>query len=115
MEQGNSEALQQHPDFCLFVAMNPATDVGKKDIPPSMRSCFTEIYVEELVDPVELCSVAAQYLSGAIETSLGNLEQNHAIITAVDIHLNCCQLSKQSLVDSGGQKPRYTMRAMCHA
>ena len=59
MEQDNSETLQQHPDFQLFAAMNPATDAGKKDIPPSMRSCFTEIYVDELVDPVELHSVAA--------------------------------------------------------
>eukprot|EP00957_Ditylum_brightwellii_P024542 1852767-Ditylum_brightwellii.AAC.1 len=85
--------------------MNPATDAGKKDIPPSMRSHFAEIYVDELVDPVELCSVAAQYLLGAIETSLGNLEQNHTIMTAVDVYLNCSQLSEQSLVDGGGQKP----------
>ena len=58
-EQGNSEALQQHPDVCLFATINPATDAGKKDIPPSMRSHFTEIYVDKLVDPVELCSVVA--------------------------------------------------------
>eukprot|EP00957_Ditylum_brightwellii_P020431 1540164-Ditylum_brightwellii.AAC.1 len=59
MEQGNSEALQQHPDFHLFAAINPVIDAGKKDILPSMRSHFIETYVDKLVDPVELCSVAA--------------------------------------------------------
>lgn len=27
--------------------MNPPTDVGKKDLPPALRSRFTEIYVAE--------------------------------------------------------------------
>ena len=44
-ETGNAERIKAHPNFRLFAAMNPATDVGKKDLAPSIRSRFTEIYV----------------------------------------------------------------------
>ena len=59
-EKGDSEALKRHPNFRIFAAMNPATDAGKKDLPSSLRSRFTEIYVDELIDEVELRSVAAR-------------------------------------------------------
>ncbi len=34
----DSEPVVRHPDFRLFACMNPATDVGKKDLPPGIRS-----------------------------------------------------------------------------
>ena len=52
-ERGDAVAIARHPDFRLFAAMNPATDAGKKDLPASIRSRFTEIYVDELSDPNE--------------------------------------------------------------
>ncbi len=45
-EAGVAERLQAHPAFRIFGAMNPATDVGKKDLPPGLRSRFTEVYVD---------------------------------------------------------------------
>ncbi|KAJ2526275.1 AAA ATPase midasin, partial [Coemansia sp. RSA 1935] len=33
-----------HADFRLFGCMNPATDVGKRDLPPALRSSFTELF-----------------------------------------------------------------------
>ena len=45
-ETGNVERVVAHPNFRVFAAMNPATDVGKKDLPPGIRSRFTELYVE---------------------------------------------------------------------
>lgn len=44
-ERGDMESVRRHPDFRLFACMNPATDVGKRDLPPGLRSRFTEIYV----------------------------------------------------------------------
>lgn len=93
--------------------MNPATDAGKKDLPTSIRSRFTEIYVDELVDPVQLRSVAARYLDGAVTTNGVPLEHSESIITSVEVYLKCRLLSDQTLVDGGGQKPRYTMRTLC--
>jgi len=112
-EKGDAEAVVRHPDFRLFAAMNPATDAGKKDLPPSIRSRFTELYVDELVDAVQLRSVAARYLDGAVVTTGVPLEHSESVMTSVEIYLQCRLLSDQSLVDGGGQKPRYTMRTLC--
>eukprot|EP00563_Minutocellus_polymorphus_P011097 CAMPEP_0181061420 /NCGR_PEP_ID=MMETSP1070-20121207/22512_1 /TAXON_ID=265543 /ORGANISM="Minutocellus polymorphus, Strain NH13" /LENGTH=5087 /DNA_ID=CAMNT_0023141375 /DNA_START=277 /DNA_END=15540 /DNA_ORIENTATION=+ len=114
-ERGDTEALRRHPDFRLFAAMNPATDTGKKDLPASIRARFTEIYVDELVDPFELRTVAARYLSGALMGINTPLEHSDTVTDAVDVYLQCRVLSDQALVDGGGQKPRYTLRTLCRA
>ena len=69
--------------------------------------------MDELVDPVQLRSVAARYLDGVITTDGVPLEHSESVMTSVDIYLRCRLLSDQSLVDGGGQKPRYTMRTLC--
>lgn len=95
--------------------MNPATDAGKKDLPSSLRSRFTEIYVDELIDPTELRSVGARYLSGAVFAQDTPLECTESVMVSVDVYLKCRRLSDQVLVDGAGQQPRYTMRTMCRA
>lgn len=114
-ERGDSYALKRHPDFRLFAAMNPATDAGKKDLPPSIRARFSELYVDELLDAVELRTVAAQYLRGVVSLHDAPLERTETIGRAVDVYLQCRDLAEQQLVDSSGHKPRYTMRTMCRA
>jgi len=37
----------RHEDFRLFTCMNPATDVGKKDLPPGIRNRFVFIVLPE--------------------------------------------------------------------
>lgn len=37
----------RHEDFRLFACMNPATDVGKKDLPPGIRNRFVFIVLPE--------------------------------------------------------------------
>lgn len=112
-EKGDVKAVTRHPDFRLFAAMNPATDAGKKDLPTSIRSRFTELYVNELVDPVQLRLVASRYLNGVVATDSVPLEHSESVTSAVDLYLRCRLLSDQSLVDGGGQRPRYTMRTLC--
>lgn len=34
----NMDPVIRHPNFRLFACMNPATDVGKKDLTPGVRS-----------------------------------------------------------------------------
>ena len=114
-EKGDSEALYRHPDFRLFAAMNPATGAGKKDLPSSLRARFTELYVDELLDRIELRSVAARYLQGAINSSEGTIENSETVILAVDVYLKCRQMAEQQLIDSAGQRPRFTLRTMCRA
>lgn len=44
-EQGDLEPIPRHPEFRLFACMNPATDVGKRDLPTGLRAKFSEIWV----------------------------------------------------------------------
>lgn len=37
-EKADSKPITRHPNFRLMAAMNPATDVGKKDLPPGIRN-----------------------------------------------------------------------------
>ena len=114
-ERGDSDAIVRHPNFRLFAAMNPATDAGKKDLPLSMRSRFTEIFVDELEDPLELRLIAAQYLNEVVSVKETSLEHSDLVISCVDVYLKCRALAEKALVDSSGQKPRYTLRTLCRA
>lgn len=40
LERGDITAVPRHPNFRLMAAMNPATDVGKKDLPPGIRNRY---------------------------------------------------------------------------
>jgi hypothetical protein len=42
-ERGDVDTLKIHPNFRLFAAMNPPTDVGKKELPSALRNRFTEV------------------------------------------------------------------------
>lgn len=42
--------------------MNPATDVGKRDLPPGLRSRLTEMYVDELHEEGDLHMLVAEYM-----------------------------------------------------
>lgn len=114
-ERGDAAAVKRHPDFRLFAAMNPATDAGKKDLPPSIRARFAELYVDELLDAMELRTVAAKYLQGIVAVHGISLEHSAIISRAVEVYLRCRYLAEQQLIDASGHKPRYTMRTMCRA
>ncbi|KAJ1343425.1 hypothetical protein BSLG_002014 [Batrachochytrium salamandrivorans] len=46
LERGDTVPIRRHPNFRLFACMNPANDAGKRDLPPGLRSRFTEFWVE---------------------------------------------------------------------
>ncbi|KAM3716395.1 Midasin [Dirofilaria immitis] len=52
----------KHPDFRLFACMNPANDVGKRNLPAGIRSRFTEIFVHETTEMEQLHIIARAYL-----------------------------------------------------
>lgn len=62
LERGDREPVKRHPDFRLFAAMNPATDVGKKMLPPGLRSRFTEFVVDEITSEHDLATLVGDYL-----------------------------------------------------
>jgi hypothetical protein len=65
VERGDVSVITRHPGFRLVAAMNPATDAGKRDLPPQLRSRFTEFWVGEPRSREDLCQLVGGYLAGA--------------------------------------------------
>ena len=62
LERGDRHPIARHPEFRLFAAMNPATDIGKKQLPTGLRSRFTELVVDEISSPQDLTTLVGDYL-----------------------------------------------------
>jgi hypothetical protein len=65
VERGDVCVVPRHPGFRLVAAMNPATDAGKRDLPPQLRSRFTEFWVGEPRSRQDLGQLVGGYLAGA--------------------------------------------------
>ncbi|GJP54985.1 hypothetical protein CLOM_g13979 [Closterium sp. NIES-68] len=106
-ERGDIEAVPRHADFRLFAAMNPATDVGKRDLPPAIRSRFTELFVDEITSRQELGSIVFKYLEGLLPSP--------PVDDIVDFYLAARQEAEVSLFDGANQRPQYTLRTLARA
>ena len=80
--------------------MNPATDVGKKDLPIGIRNRFTELYVDELETKNDLNIIVGEYLKD-LAPSTGQIDG------IVKFYRNVRKEASKSLVDGIGQKPHY--------
>ena len=107
-ETGNVERVKAHPDFRIFGAMNPATDVGKRDLPISLRSRFTEYYIETPdTDFDSLVQVVKAYLGGNSQNDI------YAANDAARLYLDIRDLEENNqLIDGAGQKPHFTLRTL---
>lgn len=112
-ETGNVERVIAHPNFRIFAAMNPATDVGKKDLPISIRSRFTEIYVNSPDrDMKSLQSIVKMYLDRA---GSSNADKKLAL-TVTELYQEIQRLVREAgLVDGSGQRPHYSLRTLTRA
>ena len=107
-ETGEIERITAHPDFRVFGAMNPATDVGKRDLPLGLRSRFTEIYVSSPdKDKKDLLTIIKTYLKGN-NTRLDQLADNVA-----DLYLEIKKLAESKmLVDGANEVPHFSLRTL---
>lgn len=108
LDRGDTEPLFRHSDFRLFACMNPATDVGKRNLPLGIRNRFTELYVEELESESDLRILVSDYLKG-LNLSRGIV---HGIIS---FYLAVRKEANTRLVDGTGHKPHYSLRTLCRA
>ncbi|XP_063773055.1 midasin [Pseudophryne corroboree] len=108
LDRGDTEPLIRHPDFRLFACMNPATDVGKRNLPPGIRNRFTELYVEELENENDLQILIMDYLKG--------LNINKTVIQGIiSFYLAIRKKSNVELVDGTGHRPHFSLRTLCRA
>lgn len=107
-ETGNTQRIQVHKDFRIFGAMNPATDIGKRDLPISVRSCFSEIYVDSLDRGFDnLLFVVRAYLESHISLDV------RVATDVTSLYLEIKRLAEQNqLVDGANQKPHFSLRTL---
>ncbi|KAH7340561.1 hypothetical protein B0J17DRAFT_704975 [Rhizoctonia solani] len=110
-EAGQLEPIPRHPGFRLFACMNPATDAGKKDLPPNIRSRFTEFYVPPPdADEEALRSMVQQYIG---HCSLGD---KTAITDVADFYIAAKRLTAaRQLADGQNHIPHFSMRTLARA
>jgi midasin (ATPase involved in ribosome maturation) len=107
-EKGDVEPVPRHKDFRIFAAMNPPTDVGKKELPIALRSRFTELYAEEVKDPQDLRHVVQRVLQ---DCSIPTSDEGQ-IDTIVSVYLGCRSMAETKLADGAGQRPRFSLRSL---
>jgi midasin len=107
-ETGEIERVQAHPNFRIFGAMNPATDVGKRDLPMGLRSRFTELYVESPDKNLDdLLLVIKAYLRGT------STNDEKAAQDVARLYLNTKRLADEKrLVDGANQVPHFSLRTL---
>lgn len=110
-EKGDAKPIQRHPNFRVFACMNPATDVGKRDLPPGLRNRFTEFYVHPPDSRREdLLQIVQQYISNAAHGD------ERAKFDVADFYLSAKELTSQhKLVDGANQRPHFSMRTLTRA
>lgn len=107
-ETGEIEKIVAHPNFRIFGAMNPATDIGKKDLPPGIRSKFTELYVRSPDSDIkDLLTIIRAYLG----TKSAKNEQ--AADDIARLYLNIKRMSEDKrLVDGANEVPHFSLRTL---
>ncbi|KAL5010016.1 hypothetical protein ScPMuIL_012321, partial [Solemya velum] len=107
-ERGDDEPIYRHEDFRLFACMNPATDVGKKDLNPGIRNRFTEMFVDELEEEHDLKILIKDYLKGLSLTAT-------QIEGIVKFYLLVRAEAFTHLTDGSGHRPHFSLRTLCRA
>ncbi|KAI0822070.1 midasin [Trametes gibbosa] len=110
-EQGSLEPIPRHSEFRLFACMNPATDVGKKDLPSNIRSRFTEIDVPPPdADKETLLTIVAQYIGSCAVGDKG------AIMDVAEFYSAVKRLAdERQIADGSNHRPHFSMRTLTRA
>ncbi|XP_058077090.1 midasin isoform X2 [Magnolia sinica] len=105
-ERGDVDYIARHPRFRIFACMNPATDAGKRDLPYSLRSRFTEYFVDDVLDKEELILFIGRFVEGVNRDTLERI---------VDFYLKAKKESEEKLQDGANQKPQFSLRSLARA
>ncbi|GAB4842594.1 hypothetical protein Ancab_012570 [Ancistrocladus abbreviatus] len=107
-ERGDIEYLYRHPNFRIFACMNPATDAGKRDLPYSLRSRFTEYFIDDVLDDDDLTLFVSQFIDDShVEQDLVN--------KIVHFYKAVKKEAEERLQDGANQKPQYSLRSLYRA
>ena len=99
VDKTDGKCVERHPDFRVFACMNPATDVGKKDLPLGIRNRFTEFFVDEIQKERDLQILVKKY--SVSDESLNRI---------VSFYLKAKDAASKVLTDPNGHRPLYSLR-----
>ncbi|ODQ67900.1 midasin, partial [Nadsonia fulvescens var. elongata DSM 6958] len=107
-EKGDAEAVKAHPNFRLFACMNPATDIGKRDLPTGLRSRFTELYVTSPDEDIaDLLAIIDKYIG---RLSIGDEWVGNDV---AQLYLEAKKLAEaHKIVDGANQRPHFSIRTL---
>lgn len=107
-ERGDVDAIKAHSEFRIFGCMNPSTDVGKHDLPVSIRSRFSEIYVHSPDrDREDLLSIIDKYISryAVADEWVGN--------DIAELYMEAKSMAEANkIVDGANQRPHFSIRTL---
>jgi midasin len=91
--------------------MNPATDAGKKELPPSIRSYFTEVDVPPPdADRETLLAVINQYIGPSA------VSDKAAIMDVAEFYIAVKALTaNRQIADASNRRPHFSMRTLTRA
>ncbi|KAJ9568543.1 hypothetical protein OSB04_004509 [Centaurea solstitialis] len=107
-ERGDVNYITRHPNFRIFACMNPATDAGKRDLPLSLRSRFTEYFMDDVLEDEDLILFINRFM-----------DDDHSVKGSTNKVLNFYKIAKKEseerLQDGANQKPQYSLRSLYRA
>lgn len=107
-ERGDIDYVPRHDNFRIFACMNPANDAGKRDLPFSLRSRFTEYFVDDVLGDEDLILFIKQHL----DEDHSNEELVNRI---VNFYRAAKRESEERLQDGANQKPQFSLRSLYRA
>ncbi|CAA2972808.1 midasin isoform X1 [Olea europaea subsp. europaea] len=108
VERGDIDYVYRHPNFRIFACMNPATDAGKRDLPFSLRSRFTEYFVDDVLDDEELVLFVNQFMAD-------DHSDRELVSKIVHFYKAAKKESDETLQDGANQRPQYSLRSLYRA
>ncbi|QQP48799.1 Midasin, partial [Caligus rogercresseyi] len=107
-KENPEESVRKHPEFRVFACMNPPTDVGKSNLPSSLRNQFTEYFIHEPENENELIQIVSKYISDL------NVEVE-TIQSIVNFYLMLKVNASKRLCAGNGAIPIFSLRTLCRA
>ena len=115
LERGDLEPVRRHPNFRLFACMNPANDAGKRELPASLQSRFTEVWVDSPdSNPRDLALIIQRHLRKHLPPPLKGGDALGAEIA--ELHTAAKKFAQEGkIVDGAGQKAYVSVRTLSRA
>ncbi|BGP48616.1 AAA ATPase midasin [Rhodotorula kratochvilovae] len=110
-EQGDLEPIPRHPEFRLFACMNPATDVGKRDLPVGLRAKFSEIWVPPPDEDRDALRTIVDGYIGHVAVA-----DRQVVADVAELYSTVKSLAlRAQLADGQNMPPHFSMRTLARA